>query len=192
MSNIVESLNNGNKIDAEYCVKIKLPVEGKAEIFGFVTFHDDIFSNVGTEGAPTCPPLGQANVIGDRIIFPIDNKIYRAPIFSCVSKPEIKYPIYLLYVPRLLNQTYDSHIKAYVQSFKNERPSPYIAKVDGVRIEDKQPFYFPKEDEYIFSSKSKLRGIGNSFVVITRRISKETGALIYEVYNPKDVEIINE
>lgn len=188
MPSIIEALKQGKTINSGS--RIKLPVEGLAEIYGFVPYHDDTFSSIGLEKTPTCPPLGPANIIGNRIIFSIEGNIYRAPLFKALSIAEEKYPIYLLYVPRLLNLSAESRIKAYLSSFKNEKPSPYINQVDGIRIVDKEPFYFPNEDEYLFTSSSKLKGIGNSFAVITRRLSKDNGLLLYEVYDPQDVEVI--
>lgn len=189
MPSIVEALKQGKTINSKS--RIKLPVEGLAEIYGFVPYHDDTFSGLGMEKTPVCPPLGPANIIGNRVIFALDGKIYRAPLFKTISVAEEKYPIYLLYVPRLLNLTAESRIKAYLSSFKNERPSPYINQVDGIRTIDNKPFYFPNEGEYLFTSSSKLKGIGNAFAVITRRLSKDSGLLLYETYDPQDVEVIS-
>ena len=49
--------------------------------------------------------------------------------------------------------------------------------------------YYPREDEYLFETTSQLRGFGNSFVVITRRISSENGNVFYEVWNPNEIEL---
>ena len=188
MSSIIEALKQSKSINSRS--RIKLPVDGIAEIYGFVPYHEDTFSSLGLETTPTCPPLGGANVIGNRIIFALDGKIYRVPLFETLSIAEEKYPIYLLYVPRLLNLSAESRIKTYLSSFKNEKASPFIHQVDGIRIVDNHPFYFPNEDEYLFTSSSKLKGIGNAFAVITRRRSKENGMLLYEVYDPRDIEVI--
>lgn len=188
MANIIDAIKQGKTIISGS--RIKLPVEGLAEIFGFVPYHEDVLSDFGLERTPTCPPLGAANIIGNRIIFAIDGQIYRVPLFKTLAVADEKYPIYLLYVPRLLDLPAESRVKAYISSFKNEKPSPYIYQVNGIKIIDKEPFYFPNEDEYLFTSPSKLKGIGNAFAVITRRKSKENGILQYEVYNPQDIEVI--
>jgi len=196
MANIFETLKQGQTV--EVGTRIKLPIEGKAVIYGFVPFHcddiDDIDSYFGYDETIICPPIGPANVIGDRIIFPIDGKFFRAPIFESLSSKEEEYPVYLLYVPRFLSLSSKCKISGYKKAFKSERPKliGYDKYPDDIRVIDNMPFYSPLNGEYIFSSASKLRGIGNSFVVITRRLSKETGTVVYEVYNPKDVEIIAE
>ena len=196
MANILETLNQGKTIETD--TRIKLPVEGKAVIYGFVPYHcNDIDSFFDFEETATCPPIGPANVIGDRIIFSLDGKFYRAPVFNSISSPaspEEKYPVYLLYVPRFLNLSSQYRIYGYKKAFANEKPrlAKYDKYPEDIRVIESVPFYSPLNGEYIFSSASKLRGIGNSFVVITRRLSKEMGTVVYEVYNPKDVEIIEE
>lgn len=194
MANILETLNQGKTIEAD--IRVKLPVEGKAVIYGFVPYHcdDNMDSFFSFEGTVTCPPIGPANIIGDRIIFPLDGKFYRAPVFKSISSPEEKYPVYLLYVPRYLNLSSKYKISGYKTAFGNEKPRlvGHDKYPDDIRVIEKTPFYCPLNGEFIFSSASKLRGIGNSFVIITRRLSVETGTVVYEVYNPKDVEILEE
>ncbi|MBD5183962.1 MAG: hypothetical protein HDS97_03615 [Bacteroidales bacterium] len=193
MANVIETLKQGKTLEANTC--IKLPIEDKASIYGFVPYHrDEIDSCFGYEETVTCPPIGRANVIGDRIIFPLDGKFFRAPIFNSVSTPEEKYPVFLLYVPRFLNLPNKDKILGYKTAFSSEKPrlKGYHKYPDNIRVIDSIPFYMPLNGEFIFSSASKLRGIGNAFVIITRRLCKETGIVIYEVYNPKDVDIIEE
>lgn len=186
MVTVFEACINGQKISSNTCVK--LPFVGKAYIYGFAIYDDDIFTDI-----VCCPPLGVAYVVGNRILFSLENKIYRFPIFSSIEKPaKEKYPVYLLYVPRLLSLPYSSHVAAYVETMKKEKPHLNIYKVDGIKLEDKKPYYFPKEDEFYFKSSSQLGGIANTFVVITRRISPHNGNLIYEVFDPNEVEIIEE
>ncbi len=102
--------------------------------------------------------------------------------------------IYYIYIPRFLNLSSKYKISGYKKAFENEKPRlvGYEKYPDDVKLIDGVPSYSPSNGEYIFSSASKLRGIGNSFVVITLRLSKETGTAIYEVFNPTDVEIIEE
>lgn len=184
MSNLYDICLQGSKISK--FTSVKLPA-GEAQIYGFIAYHDNIFSdNV------SCPPLGKAYVVGNRIVFNMENKLYRFPIFSSIEKnTQESYPVYLLYVPRLMDLPYQSHVAAYVSSMKNEKPIPYyIWKVDSIRSIEGKPYYFPKEDEFYFDSTSQFKGIGNAFEVIIRRTSPVDGSLVYEVYDPKDIEII--
>ncbi len=192
MSNILEALKQGKTVESN--TRIKLPVEGKAEIFGFVPYHDDFDTCFGYDETITCPPIGAANIIGDRIIFPVNGKFYRAPIFESIHLADEKYPVYLLYVPRFLNLTSKYQISGYKKAFASETPRliGYDKYPDSIRVIDGVPVYFSEEREYIFSSASKLRGIGNAFVVIVRRRSNETGTVVYEVYNPNEITIIEE
>ncbi len=184
MSNLLGLCLQGVKI-SQYTT-IELPLVGKATIYGFVVYHDNIFSE-----QVRCPPLGRANVVGNRIIFAMDDKIYRFPIFTSIKKGTKEcYPVYLLYVPRLMDLPYSSHVAAYIHSMKNEKPHTYIWKVDGIKLIDNVPYYYPKDDEYIFESTSPFTGIGNAFAVITRRISSNDGYFIYEVYDPNEVKVV--
>lgn len=72
---------------------------------------------------------------------------------------------------------------AYKYCFKNDKLHANAWKVDGIKVIDNRAFDFRKEDEFIFEGESKLRGFANAFVIITRRVSIETGAVIYEIYN---------
>lgn len=181
---LCDAIKEGRTIYKGY--KVSLPVDGEASIYGFVVYHDNIFSE-----QVSCPPLGRANVVGNRIIFAMDDKIYRFPIFTSIEKRTKEcYPVYLLYVPRLMDLPYSSHVAAYIHSFKNEKPHMYIWKVDGIKLIDNVPYYYPKDDEYIFKSPSPFTGIGNAFAVITRRISSNDGYFIYEVYDPNEVKVV--
>ena len=185
MSTLYDICLQGQKV-SKY-TPVKLPT-GEAHIFGFVAYHDNVFSdNV------SCPPLGKAYVVCNRIVFSMENKLYRFPIFSSIEKnTKESYPVYLLYVPRLMDLPYQSHVTAYVDSMKNEKPNSYVWKVDSIRLIEGKAYYFPQEDEFYFDSTSQFKGIGDAFEVIITRKSPVDGSLIYEVYDPKEIEIIEQ
>ena len=68
-----------------------------------------------------------------------------------------------------------------------------VTSYGNVKIEgafgERQAFYYPRENDLYFQSSSKLRGMASSFAVITRRVSKVSDQVIYEVYNPEEVKI---
>lgn len=195
MSNLLELLHQVGNV-SQY-TKIELPLVGKATIYGFVVYNDNTFPELANQTITqvSSPPLGKANVVGNRIIFAMDNKIYRFPIFSSVEKSTKEcYPVYLLYVPRLMDLKASSHVAAYKDYMKNEKPQQIhkgnIWKVDGIKVIDNKALYFPKDDEYVFESSSPFTGIGNAFMVITRRVSSNDGSLIYEVFDPNEVKVV--
>lgn len=184
MTSLFDLFFNGKTIESS--IPIKLPIESHATIYGFVAYDNYPFSEV-----VSCPPLGPAHIIANRIVFSMEGKLYRFPIFNKISKPiEEKYPVFLLYVPRLLGLEWPSHVSSYLSSMKNEKPDRYVGKVNGIQVIENKAYYFPKEDEYLFESNTQFRGIGNSFVIITRRNSPDNGVFIYEVWNPGEVKII--
>ena len=71
---------------------------------------------------------------------------------------------------------------------QSKTPDQFVYKNDGVKIEDNEAFYYPKEDELFFESSTSLKGIANAFVVITRRIAPDNEQVVYEVYSPDDIE----
>ena len=87
---------------------------------------------------------------------------------------------------------YQSRVTAYVDSMKNEKPNSYVWKVDSIRLIEGKAYYFPQEDEFYFDSTSHFKGIGDAFEVIITRKSPVDGSLIYEVYDPKEIEIIEQ
>lgn len=185
MSNLYDICLQGQKISQYTPVKL---LNGEARIYGFIAYHANIFSeNV------SCPPLGKAYVVGNRIVFSMENKLYRFPIFSSIEKnTQERYPVYLLYVPRLMDLPNQSHVTAYVSSMKNEKPNSNVWKVDSIKLIEGKPYYFPKENEFYFDSTSQFKGIGDAFEVIVTRKSPVDGSLIYEVYDPKDIEIVEQ
>lgn len=164
--------------------KVSLPIGGDAEIYGFIAIENDVFSF-----AIDMPPLGEGKVLSNRVIFSLNNKLHRFPVFNSVCKAiEEKYELYLLYIPKFYNLS-EWGIKVYTQSMKNEVPNSNVSKIKGVRIEDKKAYYYPDNGDLYFQSTSKLRGIGNGVAVITRRLSKLSEDIKYEIFNPQEVMI---
>lgn len=93
MSNLYDICLQGQKISQYTPVKL---LTGEARIYGFIAYHANIFSdNV------SCPPLGKAYVVGNRIVFSMENKLYRFPIFSSIEKipkKDIQFIFYMYLV----------------------------------------------------------------------------------------------
>lgn len=185
MISLYDLFEQGKTISAN--TPVKLPISSKATIYGFVPYDIDI-SDV-FDGLVICPPLGQAQVVCDRIMFNVGYKQqYRYPIYDKVSKPKEKqYPLDELYVMRFIESKYKQDYKKYI-SQQIIRYS--IRNVEEVQVVDKKAYYSPRSGDRIFESSSGLKGIGNAFVVITRRVSTENGMIVYEVFNPNEVEVI--
>lgn len=168
-------------------MSVRLPINVEASIYGFLAIDDDVFSY-----EIDMPPLGCANVLANRVVFAMGEKLYRFPIFSNLSKTSKEpYNLYLLYVPKFMFSPYHSHVQAYKYSMKNDKPSANVAKLEGIRIENGSAFYLPKEDDLMFRSSSMLTGIANDFAVVVRRITKDRGHVIYEIYDKHEVRIEN-
>lgn len=190
MAKILEKISKGFRVTKG--TKIKIPIGGEALIYGFVPFNEDELFEFSILNDLNGPALGPAYVIGNRIIFSLDGKFSRFPIFTSIQNfDEEKYPIYLLYVPKLLNSPNSTHVGAYKYSMKNEKPHKYIGKVEGVKILDDRAYYFPNANEFFFTSQSCLRGLANSFAVITQRKSGDNEMVVYEVFDPTEIEIID-
>lgn len=183
--NVIDAINNGRTLSKGQ--PVTLPVEGDATIYGFLAIENFIFSM-----AIDMPPLGEATVLSNRVIFAFDKKLHRFPIFNSVCKAtEEKYGLRLLYVPRLLNLSNQWNVQAYEQSMVQEKSNPKVARIDGVKIEDDVAYYYPQNNDMYFKSSSKLRGLGNGLAVIIRRISKISGDIKYEIYNPEEIQVEN-
>ena len=169
-------------------MQVVLPFQMEATIYGFISIEEDeedLF-----DLAIDMPPLGEAKVLSNRVITSINDKMYRFPIFSEVSKAtEMKYPLRFLYVPRFLNLPSQWEVKYYMSSLSDETPNPKVSRIDGVEIEDNIAYYYPKDNALYFQSSSRLSGIGNGMVVITRRLSKCSDDIKYEIFTPNEVLI---
>lgn len=194
---MLEAVSNGDKIDKS--TTVLLPIAQKATIYGFVPYNEESYIDIflsATEKDLDCPQLGRADVVGNRIISNITGNLRRFPIFSSVEKPkEEKYPVELLYLPKLnlLPKGWNTQFKAYREIMKTGKLQGNLAikAIDGMQIIEDKAFYIPKDDEFIFTSPSKFYGIANAFTVITRRISIETGTMVYETSLPSELEIID-
>lgn len=183
--NIIDAINNGRTLSKGQ--QVTLPVEGDATIYGFLAIENFIFSM-----AIDMPPLGEATVLSNRVIFAFDKKLHRFPIFNSVCKAtEEKYRLRFLYVPRLLNLSNQGNVQAYKQSMVQEKPNPKVVRIDGVKIEDDVTYYYPQNNDMYFKSSSKLRGLSDGLAVIIRRISKISGDIKYEIYNPEEIQVEN-
>lgn len=174
-------------------MKVVLPIGYVAEIYGFITIEDYVFGCIDIDNSGNIsidmPPLGEAKVLSNRVIFTINEKIRQVPIFNNVSKAtEKRYNLQFLYVPKFLNLS-GNKVKAYKQSMKKDIPDINVNKIESVQIENNIAYYYPSESDLFFESDSKIRGIGNGFVVITRRLSKVTDDIKYEVFNTNEIQI---
>lgn len=174
-------------------LKVILPGGEDAYVYGFIAINDDVLSMVIDMPAIIDMPLmGECQILSNRAFFYLENKIHRFPIFRSVAKAnEEKYNLYLLYMPKFMALTkYD--LDYYLYSMRNENPNPRVARINGVRMEDKRAYYYVNNDELFFKSGSKLNGIGNDFAVITRRIAKISEDIKYEIYESSGVRTENE
>lgn len=186
--NLFEAIAKGKELIKG--MEVKLPLfEYKAHIYGFVATQGQV---LGVD--IDMPALGQANVLSNRIVY--ESRAF--PIFTSVKKAcEEKSNLYQLYVPHFLSSFYkDSWRNAYWRTFTGESVDSKVTSYGNVKIEgtleERKAFYYPRENDLFFQSSSKLRSIASSFAVITRRVSKVTDQVIYEVYNPEEVKIESE
>jgi hypothetical protein len=172
---------------------LEVAIEGgeKMQIYGFVILpeslqEDFIFGSLTDEQ----PQLGQAKVQSDRILFNIDGKVHRLPIFNRVRKNygkpvSIKY-LYISKFSQLKNEKV-----IYEKTFLTgnaERLSKYQF-IDNTAEEGK---YIPSSDDFLFSSSSRLSGVGSKFLVICRRKNTETGYYCFECFMPDDLYLTDD
>ena len=166
---------------------VELPIVGKAKIYGFIPHDSNPLSSI-----IDCPFLGKANIVANRCIATIDGKsFHRFPIFTSVSTTaQEEFPVYLLYIPRLLentkNPTYPDY---YLSALKSRNYNWNVSRIEEIHTADGVAYYSRRHDELLFESDSELSGLANSFSVITYRESPKTGETLYEVYNANDVQL---
>lgn len=178
-----EAIEIGQKLSSES--KVLLPIGEEADIYGFIATDNSL-----TNPSIDMPPLGECHVLSNRIISTFDKQQYLFPIFRSVGKAIAeRYPIYLLHIPRFINLSSEWDRKAYLYSMSREIPNPKVARIDGIKLDEKVAYYYPKEDDLFFESRSKLRAIGSEFVVVTRRISKLSDNIKYEIFDSHSVMI---
>lgn len=176
-----EAVQSGQILSAG--MKVKLPIGEEAEIYGFIVIEDDLLSL-----AIDMPPLGECQVFSNRAIFYMDKQLYRFPIFKSVCKArEQKYGLHLLYVPKFINLPSKWDKDSYFESMSKEMPNPRVGKLEGIQIEENVAYYYSTGTDLYFESKSKLRAIGSGFVVITRRFSKPSENIKYEIFDSQSV-----
>lgn len=169
-------------------LKVVLPSCEEAEIYGFLTTEDFILSdNIDM------PPLGECQVFSNRVIFYMNNKLHRFPIFSTVCKvSEDRYDLFALYIPRFETLLSDSfNFKAYVKYMGTRQITSYLKsiKINSLQIEKDIAYYIPNENELYFESRSKFRAIGSGVAIITRRISKKSDDIKYEIFDAHSLKM---
>lgn len=179
-----EAINNGQKLSAGS--KVRLPIGEEAEIYGFITTVCSMFST-----DIDIPPLGECQVFSNRVIFYLNKQLHSFPIFYNVCKvSEEKYEVHFLYNQRFFNLPSSNWDRKYYEyTMCRENPHPKVTQIEGVRIEDMVAYYYPNENDLYFESRSKLRAIGSGFVVVTRRVSKTSENIKYEIFDSHSVMI---
>ncbi|MDE6006203.1 MAG: hypothetical protein K2G67_01435 [Muribaculaceae bacterium] len=165
--------------------KVKLPSGDDAEIYGFIATEDNSLSKF-----IDMPPLGESSVLSNRVIYYLDNQLFRFPIFKNVCKArDVNYELQFLYIPRFLQL--GGYLRTeYVKLLAEGIVSCKLNSIEGVSIEGDQVFYHPNEYDLYFESYSKLRAIGKGFAIITRRISKLNDNVKYEIFDSYSVKVI--
>lgn len=180
---LAEAVQEGQTLSAG--TKVVLPNGYEADIYGFIAIEDDPLSNI-----INMPPLGECRVLSNRVIYYIENNLLRFPIFKAVGKAkEQKYALYLLYIPKYFSLSSDRDINSYRQSMSRETPNQNVVRIKGIQIDDQVAYYYPDENDLYFESRSKFRGIGTDFAVITRRISESQDDIKYEIFDSYSVMI---
>lgn len=176
-----EAVKEGQRLSAGS--KVLLSTGDEAEIYGFIAIDDNILG-VHID----MPPLGGCQVFSNRVIFYFDKQLYRFPIFQSVCIPsEERYGLYLLYISKFLHLPNGYATKYYLESMCNNRPHPKVSTIEGIQVQENIACYYPNKDDLYFESRSKLRAIGTGFLIITRRISKLSGDIKYEVFDSHSV-----
>lgn len=167
-------------------LKVVLPlIKEEAEIYGFVATALHVLSS-GID----MPPLGECKVFSNRVIFYLANELYRFPIFTSVHKAsEERYGLQYLYVPRILNSPLGWNEKYYRDAMYKDVPDPRVSRVEDIQIENNVAYYYANKYDLFFESDSRFRAIGLGFVVITRRYSKLSGNIKYEIFDSHSVKI---
>lgn len=159
--------------------KVVLPSGDDADIYGFIVIEDDMLSLL-----IDMPPLGECQVFSNRAMFLMDNKLHRFPIFSTVCKvSENRYDLYMLYLVRFSSLLSGWDLKAYKYYFGDRNIISNLRKLNDVQIEENTAYYTPYKNDLYFESRSKLRAIGSGVAVVTRRISKKTDVIKYEIFD---------
>lgn len=166
-------------------LKVILPTGDEAEIYGFIASEDNPLSN-----AVSMAPLGESLVLSNRVIFTFDKVLYNFPIFTSVCRTnKDKYNLHLLFIPKFFTDLTEPQRSYYIESMKKEEPHYHVSRIPKVSTHDKVAYYEPNNNDLYFKSRSKLKGIGTEFEVITRRVSKHTDTIKYEIFDSYSVMI---
>lgn len=180
--NVNEALAQGQTLSRG--MHVSLPMGLEATIYGFVPVEVSLF-----DFRIDMPPLGEAKVVSNRVVASFNGVLRAFPVFNNVSKPvEDSYPLSRLYIPRFLRNRLDGSLEnAYLGVLRNGTAESKVKKLNGVDIENGCAYYSRQENDLYFESSSKLSGIANGLAVITRRLSKGTDELRYEIFNSDEV-----
>lgn len=189
--NIIQALREGTHLTKG--MKVKLPLDKEGSIYGFVPTDPDIFCMNSNKPLDT-PISGVVKIVGNRCLCMVGNLLCRFPIFYSISLvDEERYPLSYLYIPRLLNrEDCPSQVHAYrfaMMAREDKQEFSYLEKIPGVKVENKEAFYYPQNGDFLFKSSSLLKGLADSFSIITWRVSQSNDEIMYEVYNPDDILI---
>lgn len=179
--NVNEALAQGQTLSRG--MQVSLPLGLEAKIYGFIAVEETLFS-------PTVnmPPLGEVKIISNRAVAYYNGCLCRYPIFRSVHKCDDEWhPLFHLYIPRFFNQGREAVTRAYKRCFADGVVESIIESLRGVGIEEGCAYYYPQENDLYFESSSDLSGFANGLAVITRRLSKETDELRYEIFNSDEV-----
>lgn len=159
--------------------KVVLPSGEEADIYGFIAIEDSMLIP-----CIDMPPLGECQVFSNRVMFFMNKELCRFPIFSKVCKvSEERYDLYMLYVLRFITLLSGWDKKAYLYYMRDRHIIQNLSKLNGVQIEDNNAYYLSNENDLYFESRSNLRAIGSGVAVVTRRISKKTDDIKYEIFD---------
>lgn len=179
--NVREALNNG--ITLSKGMDVVIPKIGDASIYGFLSTLNDAFSHVFD-----MPPLGRTTVLSNRILCYIGQQLCRFIIFDKVTKVTgDRLDIQYLYIPKFAYIDNPRGLTAYKKVMGNVEWDSYIAKLNRVEVEDDKAYYLPEDNEIYFESSSKLKGVSKGCAVVTKRLSNNAEAIVYEVHNYNDV-----
>lgn len=168
-------------------MNVTLPIRESAEIYGFIATDNDPYSNI-----IDMPPLGEAVVLSNRVLYASSKGTSIFQLFSEVGRAtEEKYDIHALIIPEFVYLQSEWNRSAYIRTLKDEKADPRISRIDPRRIKmgGTKAYYHPRDIDLYFQSASKFRGIATGLAVITRRITRNTEDIKYEVFCANEVLI---
>lgn len=195
MSNTNQSLKDF--LDATGCIKkgimVSMPLIPQMEVYGFVVLGKqeqaiEMFYSEKPDVKSDCIlPLGKVGIYSDRVLFKSadSNMSTRLPIFSEVNRPDVaQLPLLNLYVPAF---AFDKKQRGIYRSFQLQKQQYKASELSNVESVNGTWMYNLNPEDYVFSSHSVFKGVGDDFRIICRRINGVTGEILYEIYSPDDV-----